>query len=220
MSAGRVVPASMAWLAALLFLAFTASACASRPAPSAGAEPYAGTTLLGSAPDFRLVDHLGQEVALSGFLGRVVILTFMDSQCRDICPLTASHFRSVYQELSADERRAVAFLAINVNVESSQVEDVRAAATKWHLNEIASFHFLTGSQAQTSPVWEAYHVTVYPAPDDSGELTHTPGVFLIDQAGELRWYVSTPMDSVGKSLVGAPLSELLLLHIRELITEG
>jgi len=48
---------------------------------------------------------------------------------------------------------------------------------------------------------------------------HTPGVFLIDQRGNKRWYVSTPMDAAGNPLESAPLSELLLRHMRSLLEE-
>jgi cytochrome oxidase Cu insertion factor (SCO1/SenC/PrrC family) len=35
----------------------------------------------------------------SDFIGQVVALTPVDSQCEDTCPLTAVHLRTVYQQL-------------------------------------------------------------------------------------------------------------------------
>lgn len=41
------------------------------------------------APDFQLTDHRGQPVDLSDFRGRAVALTFISTDCPDVCPLTA-----------------------------------------------------------------------------------------------------------------------------------
>lgn len=178
---------------------------------------YQGTALDGPAPDFRLVDQNGKNVALSDFLGRVVVLTFMDSQCQESCPLTASHLRTAYQTLGSDA--AVTFIGVNVNVQANRVADVMATTQRWRLNEMPAWHFLTGSQAELELVWKAYHVAVYP-PSPGGELIHTPGVYLIDQRGQQRWYVSTPFDETGASVGIAPLSDLLVQHIRALLHEG
>ena len=48
-----------------------------------------GTSLGGAAaPDFRLTNQFGQQVSLSAFRGKVVILAFTDSECTTVCPLT------------------------------------------------------------------------------------------------------------------------------------
>src|SRR6202050_4605599 len=48
-----------------------------------------GTSLGGAAaPDFRLTNQYGQQVSLSAFRGKVVILAFTDSECTTVCPLT------------------------------------------------------------------------------------------------------------------------------------
>jgi cytochrome oxidase Cu insertion factor (SCO1/SenC/PrrC family) len=44
----------------------------------------------GPAPDFRLADQDSQLVSLSDQRGKVVVLTFMYTNCRDVCPLTAA----------------------------------------------------------------------------------------------------------------------------------
>src|ERR1035437_9864962 len=41
-----------------------------------------------SAPDFRLMNQFGQPMSLSQFRGKVVMLSFEDSQCATVRPLT------------------------------------------------------------------------------------------------------------------------------------
>ena len=74
------------------------SACASTD------EPLLGTVLTTSdpAPPFRLHDHFGQQVALSDFDGRVVLLTFLYTYCQDVCPMVAGHLRG---DISSTGRR-------------------------------------------------------------------------------------------------------------------
>jgi len=181
--------------------------------------PYEGTELTGTAPDFTLIDQNGSVVSLSDFRGKVVVLTFVDSQCTDTCPLTAVHFRETYRQLDQNETEQVVFLGVNVNVEASAVSDVLETTRAWHLDEIPSWYFLTGSYAEIEPVWADYGVSAAPSPDGHS-IMHTPGTFLIDPLGEKRWYISTPFSNDGDANVTLPLSELLLKHIREILRES
>jgi protein SCO1 len=179
-------------------------------------QAYEGTELKSEAPDFQLTDQIGSLVSLSNFRGKVVVLTFMDSKCQDTCPLTAVHFRETYSQLDPNEVKQVVFLSVNVNVEASAVTDVLEATQAWHLDEIPSWHFLTGSHEVLEPVWKDYGVVAAHNPDGHS-MMHTPGTFLIDLLGQERWYISTPFSGEGVEDLTLPLSELLLKHIRELL---
>ena len=71
----------IAWTTLVLFVLLVV-ACASPSSPTDTFRDYEGTSLDGPAADFRLKDQNGATIALSDFRGRVVVLTFMDSQCR------------------------------------------------------------------------------------------------------------------------------------------
>jgi len=116
-----------------------------------------------------------------------------------------------------DDAALVVFIGVNVNVKASAAADVMAITSKWRLDEIPTWHFLTGSAGELEPVWKAYGVAVVPGEND---IQHTPGVYLIDQAGRQRWYVSTPFDEAGTPRWTTPLSELLVRRIRELLSGG
>ena len=106
-------------------------------------QPYKGTELSGEAQDFKLTDKNGSNVSLSDFQGKVVVLTFMDSQCKDTCPITGAHFRQAYKQLDQNEASQVVFVGVNVNVKASTVADVLETTRAWHMDEIPSWHFLT-----------------------------------------------------------------------------
>ena len=182
-------------------------------------QPYQGTELDGIAPDFRLIDQNGDFVSLSDFRGKIVVLTFMDSQCTDTCPITGAHFRQAYKQLTQNEAGQVVFLGVNVNVKANAFADVLETTRAWHIDKIPSWHFLTGEAEVLEPVWKDYGVAAIPSPDGTA-ITHTPGTFLIDPSGKLRWYISTPFSAEDGSEPALPLSDLLTKHIREILRDG
>ena len=182
-------------------------------------QPYEGTEISGEALDFQLTDQNGSLVNLSDFRGKVVVLTFMDSKCEDTCPLTAVHFREAYRQFDQNETKQVIFLGVTVNVEASSVVDVLETTRAWHLDEIPGWYFLTGNYEGLEPVWKDYGVSAEHNPDGNS-LMHTPGTFLIDPAGQKRWYISTVISGEGNTELALPLSDLLVKHIREILSES
>jgi protein SCO1/2 len=184
-------------------------------------QPYEGTELAGPAPDFQLTDQNGTSIKLSDFRGKAVVLTFMDTECTDTCPLTAYHFREAYRQLESNEQEQVVFMGVNVNVEAGGVDRIGEITDGWHLNEIPTWHLLTGSPEELGPVWQDYGIGVVHALHDAqGDgLTHTPGTYIIDLSGEKRWYISIPMSSDENPQFTIPLNQLLVRHIREILNE-
>lgn len=72
-------------------------------------EPSATGEELPLAPDFTVYDHEGNEVSLSDFLGKPVVLNFWASWCGP-CKREMPDFDSAYQELDGE----VHFLMVNV----------------------------------------------------------------------------------------------------------
>ena len=185
-----------------------------------GTETYQGTELDGEAPDFRLTDQNGSLINLSDFRGKVVILTFMDSKCKDTCPLTAAQLRQAYQQLDPIEASQVAFIGVNVNAEANGIADVYEITQTWHLDEVPIWHFLTGNRDDLKHVWQDYDIAVEPLPDSQNqEILHTPGIYIIDPSGQERWYISTPFSVEGVAERTLPLGNLLVSHIHEILGE-
>jgi len=182
---------------------------------SASASSYEGTRLGdAAAPGFRMVDQNGVSVALADFLGKVVVLTLLDPDCTDICPIYAYHYRLAYRALGQDAAK-VAFVAFNANDEKTAVDDVMAATRKWGVDEIPTWHFLTGTPEALHSVWKAYGMVASGPrkPAKPNEKVHSAANFVIDQAGQRRWYISTNFEGA------PPLSALIVKHVRELLAE-
>jgi len=198
----------------LIFLILVIVACSNTTETDEIIEGYGGTAIDKVAPDFELRNQSEQVIRLSEFRGKVIVLTFFDSRCHDVCPLTGHQFVQTYQALG-DYTDSVVFMAVNVNVKANSFEDVITASQHWGLDEIPDWHFLTGQAEDLEPVWAAYHIEVVPSEED---ISHTPGVYVIDPQGQLRWYISTPFVTPGTPAPSRPLHELLLLRIEQILS--
>jgi len=196
-------------------LAFGGWYWTSRSASDGDARPsYEGTKLGDAAPAFRLVDQKGRAVALDDFRGMVVVLTLLDPDCTDICPIYAHQYQLAYQALGTDGTK-VAFLAFNSSDEKTSVADVAAATKKWGADVIPTWHFLTGSAEELRAVWRAYGMmgSGPPKPNRPEEKQHSPAIYVIDQAGKRRWYFSTNFEGA------PPPSALIVKHVKSLLAE-
>ncbi|MGH3151201.1 MAG: SCO family protein, partial [Streptosporangiaceae bacterium] len=162
------------------------------------------------APDFKLVNQFGQPMSLSQFRGKVVMLSFEDSECTTVCPLTTQSMVQAKQMLgSAGEQ--VQLLGVDANPDATTVGDVLSYSRVHGM--VNQWDFLTGSLAQLKATWAAYHIAVQ---IEQGQIDHTPALFIIDQRGREQKLYLTQMaySSIGQSaqVLADELSRLLPGH--------
>jgi cytochrome oxidase Cu insertion factor (SCO1/SenC/PrrC family)/thiol-disulfide isomerase/thioredoxin len=138
-----------------------------------------GTAFHRQAPPFTLVDQNGKTVSLKQFRGKVVILSFDDSECQTVCPISTTAMLDA-KAMLGHAGRDVQLLGIDANPKSNSIEDV-ASYTEVH-GMVGQWDFLTGTLAQLRPVWKAYSVT---AEITAHLVDHTPAVFVIGRTGRL-----------------------------------
>jgi cytochrome oxidase Cu insertion factor (SCO1/SenC/PrrC family) len=146
-------------------------------------------TALGNkpAPDFKLVNQFGQPMSLSQFRGKVVVLGFEDSECTTVCPLTTQSM-TLAKELLGKAGSSVQLLGVDANPDAIKVSNVLAYSRVHNMTN--QWDFLTGTQAQLKSVWKDYDIAVQ---IESGQIDHTPALYLIDQQGRLRKVYLTQM---------------------------
>lgn len=177
------------------------------PRPGAAAPRLAGTILPGhSAPDFRLRAQTGRLVSLSGFRGRPVVITFLESHCRELCPIVAETVDRAARDVRASGG-SVNLIAISTAPESDTPSAVAGFLRQHHLR---GWRYLTSSRTVLSGVWAAYHL--YVAPASAGPAlrdAHTSATYMLDSAGHERvLFVGTPdarlLDRDLRILAGLP----------------
>ena len=133
------------------------------------------------APDFTLRDQNGRVVRLSAERGKVVMLTFLYTQCPDLCPLTAAHINAALARLGP-RRKGVVALAVTVDPKGDTRRSVRAYVRSHRLP--SQFHYLTGSKTALEPIWRLYNVT--PVRPGGPDPDHTLYILLLDRRGKTR----------------------------------
>jgi cytochrome oxidase Cu insertion factor (SCO1/SenC/PrrC family) len=220
----RAALAAAAMASVLTALAGCSASTSSGPGSSAGmaANPASnaaemnpdldlGSSLGGlPAPDVKLVNQFGQPMSLSQFRGKVVMLSFEDSECTTVCPLTTQSMLEAKQLLGAAGNQ-VQLLGVDANPTATSVADVLAYSRVHAM--VNQWDFLTGSVAQLKAVWSEYHIAVQ---IEQGQIDHTPALFVIDQRGREQKLYLTQMaySSVGQSaqVLADELSSLLPGH--------
>jgi protein SCO1/2 len=110
-----------------------------------------------------------------------VLVTFLYTNCPDLCPLTATNINTALGTLGKAKSR-VAVLAVSVDPRGDTRAAVNAFVRRHRL--LPQFHYLTGSRAALSGIWRAYHVTaVRHAGDD---VDHTLYTLVVDRSGKGR----------------------------------
>ena len=114
----------------------------------------------GPAPDFELVDQYNNTVNMSQFKGKIVVITFIFTNCPDICTAITYQMNKIAEELGPNFNESVVFLTVTVDPERDTPERLKAFASDYG----ASWQFLTSDAEYPvgvmSPIWQDYGIYV------------------------------------------------------------
>lgn len=117
-----------------------------------GSEPPAGIRLV----DFSLRDERGRLVHARDLRGKVVVLTFLDSQCRETCPVVAGLVADGLAALPQSVRRSVAALAISTDPAGDTAASRRRFLRRHGAH--GRIRYLSGSLPELERVWAGFQV--------------------------------------------------------------
>jgi cytochrome oxidase Cu insertion factor (SCO1/SenC/PrrC family) len=108
----------------------------------------------GRVPAFALRDQAGQLVTPATFRRTPALLTFLDSKCKNLCPIEGAQLARVQQSLG---RVAAPIVVVSVNP-ADTATSVRAFVRRsgWR----GRWYWLMGSQSALRPVWHAFGIGV------------------------------------------------------------
>ena len=155
--------------------------------PSVGASPAAVIGLKHltptPAPALDLTDQHGAAWNLGQVRGKVVVVTFMNAECNDICPVVADEITQADQLLGA-RASSVHFVVANTDPLETSLAVTPPALTLTGLGSLSNVTFVTGSLSDLSRVWKAYGVTVAVS-NTTRLVTHSDVMYFIDPRGGL-----------------------------------
>jgi cytochrome oxidase Cu insertion factor (SCO1/SenC/PrrC family) len=158
-----------------------------------GSRPPAAIPL----PEFAIPDSSGAIVSSRDLEGEVVLVTFLDSQCTEACPIIASQIARALDTLEAGERASVAPLAISTDPDEDTPASVRDFLRKNRAE--GRLRYLVAPVDELRPVWDAFQIaTSY---DTGVDTLHSAPVRIYDRDGVWVSTLHAGADLTTESLV-------------------
>lgn len=151
-------------------------------------EAYIGVKFIGSAKarTFTLKTQSGKKWSLAGQKGKVVVLTFYDSICNDICPILGAELRQAAHTLGPIDKNVV-FAIVNTDPNQRSISPATRALSVPGLSTTPSVVFLSGSVSKLDAVWRGYGIRIVVGAKAS-QVSHNNSLYFIGPKGDLVAY--------------------------------
>lgn len=142
-----------------------------------GSEPPAGIAM----SDFALRNYDGRPIRSSDLRGRVTLLTFLDSQCTETCPVIAWTVARTIDVLTPAERRGVQAVAISADPTEDTERSVRRFLAR--NRAVGRLLYVGGAQPESElrGVWKAFQVLS--SLESGQDALHSAPVRIYDRSG-------------------------------------
>ena len=107
--------------------------------------------------DVVLTDQNGETYTFATDARGVVVVSFIFTQCPDVCPVLTQSLIEVESALTEDERADVTFVSISVDPKRDTPDVLKEYSERMG----ASWPHLTGTQEELQPVWDAFALVVH-----------------------------------------------------------
>jgi cytochrome oxidase Cu insertion factor (SCO1/SenC/PrrC family) len=159
-----------------------------------------------TAANFTLTDAAtGKAVSLGGLAGHVVVLTFANAPCNDICTVLSQELAKADAMLGTTSV-PVTFVTVNTDPLATAPGDA-AVLSRSPLGHLQNFTFLTGSIKALNAVWVSYGISIT-ADRSTGVVTHNELMYFIGPTGKIAWAATPVANETSARTYSLPASEI------------
>lgn len=150
------------------------------------ADPTGSTLKVGQkVPDFSLIDQNSKKVSLSDFKGKVVLVTFLYTQCPypEKCPMLAQKLGKTRDLLDQVEGAKGQFQVISITLDPKR--DTPEALKQYAQGQdenATNWTFMTGKASEVNKVASLFGVIYY---TEKGVIDHNMRTAVLDKSGKL-----------------------------------
>lgn len=146
----------------------------------------------GRIPEFTMVDQEGRSHKNLDYIGQVVVLNFIFTRCKDVCPTLSAQMSRIQNDLQKSlQRDQLQLISLTVDPYYDTPEVLKSYAEHFSTN-VEYWHFLTGEKENLPVIirgfQQAYEVT-NPV-EEVPSILHSEKFILIDQEGFIRGFFS------------------------------
>ncbi len=135
-----------------------------------------------AAPPLRLRNYLGRPVNINQYRGKVLLVTFLYTNCPDVCPLITANLHAVLGLIGPREAARVQIVAVSVDPRGDTPKAVGAFLARHRMT--GRMQYLIGSASELARVWSAWGVGSEKDAQQPQFINHSGLVFGIDPAGK------------------------------------
>jgi protein SCO1/2 len=134
------------------------------------------------SPPLALHNYLGQPVNIDDYRGKAVLVTFLYTNCPDICPLITSDLRVALNLMGPQLAKKVQILAVSVDPRGDTPKAVAAFLARHGMT--GRMQYLIGSAKELAPVWQAWGVGSEREAQQPQFINHTGIVYGVTGSGK------------------------------------
>ena len=133
------------------------------------------------APALALRNYLGQPVNIDSYRGKAVLVTFLYTNCPDICPLITSDLRVAQNLMAPAVRSKAQIIAVSVDPRGDTPKAVAAFLARHGMT--GRMQYLIGSARELARVWQAWGVGSSRDAEQPQFINHTGLIYGIGGSG-------------------------------------
>jgi protein SCO1 len=142
---------------------------------------------------FKLINQDSSSVVFpDDFKGKITVMSFMYTNCPDVCPLTTNNLRMLQEQLKKDNINGVQFVELSFDPNRDKPSILKKYADVRSIDE-KNFQLLTGNKTIVDSLLKVMNIYAIPGDtiryDNNGftySFIHTDRITLIDKQSRIR----------------------------------
>jgi protein SCO1/2 len=167
---------------ALLAIGGSSSHATSAQAKLANLDAEGVLSPVAAAPPIALRNYLGQPVNIDAYRGRAVLVTFLYTNCPDVCPLITSNLRVALNLMGSAAARKVQIIVVSVDPRGDTPKAVAAFLSRHGMT--GRMQYLIGSAHELARVWKAWGVGSERDAQQPQFINHTGIIYGVTGSGK------------------------------------
>jgi protein SCO1/2 len=134
-------------------------------------------------PALQLHNYLGDPVNIDSYRGKAVLVTFLYTNCPDVCPLITANLHVAQKMMSPAEAAKVQIVAVSVDPRGDTRKTVAAFLARHEMT--GNMKYLIGSSHELGQVWKAWNVGSERDAQQPQLVNHSGLVYGISASGKV-----------------------------------
>jgi len=135
------------------------------------------------APPLALRNYNGEAVNIRRYRGKAVLVTFLYTNCPDVCPIITANLRVAANLMGPAEAAKVQMVAVSVDPRGDTPAAVAAFLARHRMT--GRMLYLIGSAHELAPAWKAWHVGSEQDAEQPQFVNHTGIVYGVSASGKI-----------------------------------